>query len=96
LFSLIIVIKSNNYYNRDNNIYYKAGFVEIVRIFVKNTIFGFNIIYKCKLFTNNFWIFTFSLLVIIFICKMYLKFWLVFNKIVSLVFTNKKRIIFVK
>ena len=74
LFSLITAIRSSNYYSKDNNAYYKVDFVEIVRIFVKNTIFNFNIVYKYKLFANNFWIFVFSFLVVIFIYKICPKF----------------------
>jgi len=90
-----MAIRSSNYYSRDNNAYYKTSFVEIVRIFVKNTVFGLYIIYKYKLFANNLWIFIFNLLVVIFIYKMRPKFRLVFNEIISLKFVNKRCVVFI-
>ena len=74
LFNLVIAIRGSNYYSRNNNVYYKVSFIEIIRIFVKDIVLSFNIVYKCKLFANNFWIFVFSFLVVVFIYKMYLKF----------------------
>jgi len=46
-------IRGSNYYIRDNNAYYKAGLVEIIRIFVKDTVLSLSIIYKGKPLANN-------------------------------------------
>ena len=94
LFGPTIAIRSSNYYNGDNNAHYKVSFVKIIQIVVKDIIFNFNVIYKGKLLANNYWIFVFSPLVIIFTRKTRLKFWLVFNKVVSLLYANRERVAF--
>jgi hypothetical protein len=42
--------------NRPSNAYLKASLVEVVGVFVLNTVLGFNIAYKVKLGTNYRWI----------------------------------------
>ena len=57
--------------------------------------FNLYIIYKYKPLANNFWIFAFGLLVVVFTCKMRLKFWLALDEVVSLLYTYFGRVAFV-
>ena len=50
--------------------------------------------YKCKPLANNYWIFAFSPLVVIFTRKSRLKFWLVLNEVVSPSYANRWRVAF--
>jgi len=94
LFSPTAAVRGSNYHNGDNNTHYKAGFVKIIRIVVKDTILNFNVIYKGKPLANNYWIFAFSPLVVVFTRKTRPEFWLAFNKVVSPSYTNRGRVAF--
>ena len=68
------IVKSSNYYSKSDNTYYKTSLIKIIHIIIKDTIFNLYIIYKYKLLTNNFYIFTFSPLIVIFTYKTRVKF----------------------
>ena len=74
LFSPVAAVRGSDYYSGDNNAYYKAGLVEVIYIVIKDPVFDLYIVYKCKLLVNNFWIFVFGPLVVVFTRKTYPKF----------------------
>jgi len=94
LFGPIAAVRGSNYYSGDNNAHYKASFVKIIRIVVEDTILDFNVMYKGKLLANNYWIFAFSPLVVVFTRKTRPEFWLAFNEVVSLSYANRGRVAF--
>lgn len=89
-----MAVWGSNYYSGDDNVYYKAGFIKVIWIVVKDVVFDFYIVYKGKLFANNLQIFVLGLLIVIFIYKMRLKFGLALNKVMSLLYANMVYIVF--
>ena len=53
LFTSATPISTYNDYAGVDNAYYKAGLIEIIYIFIENTIFSLKVIYKYKLLINN-------------------------------------------
>jgi len=94
LFGPTTAVRGGNYYSGDDNAYYEAGFVKVIRIVVEDTVFNFNVIYKGKPLANNCWIFVFSFLIVVFTRKMRSKFWLALNEVVSLLYANRRRVAF--
>jgi len=74
--------------------HHKAGLIEIVRIFVEDTVFGLGIMHKCKPLANSLLVFAFSPLVIVFMQKTYTKLWLAFDEVVISEFTSRGRVAF--
>jgi len=95
LFGLAAAVRGSDYYSGDNNTHYKAGFVEVVYIVIEDPVFNLYIVYKRKLLANNFWIFVFGPLVVVFTRKTYPKFWLALDEVVSLSYAHFGRVAFV-
>jgi len=83
LFGPVAAVRGSDYYGGDDNAHYKAGFVEVVHIVIEDPVFDLYIVYKRKLLANNFWIFAFGPLVVVFTRKTRLKFWLALDEVVS-------------
>ena len=95
LFGPVTTVRGSNYYGGDDNTYYKAGFVEVIHIVIEDPVFNLYIIHKRKLLANNFWIFAFGPLVVIFTRKTHPKFWLALDEVVSPLYAHFGRVAFV-
>ncbi len=93
--ALVPIVTGRHSHSGDDDAHHEAGLVEIIRIFVKDTVFGLRIVHKRKNhFANNLWIFALRPLVVVFTRKTRPKFWLAFNEVVSLAFTDRGRVAF--
>ena len=83
LFGPAAAVRGSNYHGGDDNAHHKAGLVEVVYIVIEDPVFDLYIVHKRKPLANNFWIFAFGPLVVVFTRKTRPKFWLALDEVVS-------------
>jgi len=93
-FSFPIAIGSSNNHTSGDHTHHKPGLVKVIYIFVKDTVFGFSVMYKCKPLANNFWIFAFGPLVVASTYKKCPELWLAFDEGMSPEFADRGRVAF--
>ena len=60
-----MAVRGRDYYTYEDDAYYEPSLVEVIGIVIYNAVFGLDVPYKGKLFSNDLWILALSPLVVV-------------------------------